>query len=77
VPIGWVRRALNQPVPLHAGEHLYHRRLLDLGEASEITLRACPAILKHEEHWEMSNAEAKRPEPRFAEGGRTRAPRDL
>ena len=45
------------------------RTLLDLGEAGEITLRACPAILKRDQHWQMSNAEAKRLEPRFAEAG--------
>jgi hypothetical protein len=32
-------------------------------------LRACPAILKRDQHWQMSNAEAKRLEPRFAEAG--------
>src|SRR5262249_669564 len=73
-PIGRVRRALNQPVPLHAGEYLCHRRLPDLGEAGEITLRACPAILKRDQHWQMSNAEAKRLEPRFAEAGGTPRP---
>ena len=64
-----VASAANKPVPFHAGEHLRHRRLLDLGEAGEITLRACPAILKCDQHRQMSNAEAKRLKPRFAEAG--------
>jgi hypothetical protein len=68
-PIGRVGRALNQPVPLHAGEHLCHRRLLDLGEAGEIALRAYAAIPKCDQHRQMSNAEAKRLEPRFAKAG--------
>ena len=68
-PIGWVRRALNQPVPLHAGEHLRHRRLLDPGEAGEIPLRACPAILKRDQHRQMSNAEAEWLEARLAQSG--------
>jgi len=68
-PIGRVGRAPNQPVPLHAREHLCHRRLLDLGEAGEITLRAGPAILKRDQHRQMSDAKTKRLEPRFAEAG--------
>ena len=75
-PIGRVGRALDQPVPLHAGEHLRHRRLLDLGEAGEIALRACPAILKRDQHRQMTDAEAQRLEPRFAQAGEARAPRD-
>jgi hypothetical protein len=43
--------------------------LLDLGEAGEITLRACPAILKRDQDWQMSNAEAKRLEAGFAQAG--------
>jgi len=43
--------------------------------SGEITLRACPAILKRDQHWQMSNAEAKRLEPRFAEAGDPRAAR--
>jgi hypothetical protein len=40
---------------------------LDLGEAGEITLGACPAILKRDQHGQMSNAEAKRLEAGFAQ----------
>ena len=71
----WLRRSAasgvrsNQPVSLHAGKHLRHWRLFDLGEAGEIALRACPAILKRDQHWQMTDAEAKRLELRFAKAG--------
>src|SRR3546814_4265926 len=70
-PSGRVRREPNQPVPLRAGEHLCHRRLLDPGEAGGITLRAGPAIMQRDQHGQMSNAKAKRLESRFAEAGET------
>jgi len=41
--IGRVWRALDESVSLHAGEHLRHR-LLDLGEAGQITLRVGSAV---------------------------------
>src|SRR5262249_49851828 len=68
--VGRVRRELNQPVTLHAGEHLCHRRPLDLGEAGEITLRARPAVPKRNQHWQVSNAEAKRLKPGFAQASK-------
>ena len=34
-----------------------------------MALRACPAILKRDQDWQMSNAEAKRLEAGFAQAG--------
>jgi hypothetical protein len=51
---------LYQAVPLHASEHLRHRRLLYPGKAGEITLRACITILQRDQYRQVANTEAQR-----------------
>ena len=75
-PSARVRLAPDQPIPLHPGEHLSHRRLLDLGKTGEIPLRARPAIPECDQHRQVSNAKAERLEPSLAEADETRAPQD-
>jgi hypothetical protein len=65
--IGRVRHASDETVSLHAGEHLRHRRLLDLGEAGQITLRAGSAVPKRDQYRQMTDAEAQGLQARFAQ----------
>src|SRR4029077_5409431 len=48
-----------------------HVWLACLCAGGETTLRACPAIPKRDQHWQMADAEAKRLESRFAKAGET------
>jgi hypothetical protein len=68
--IGRVGCPPDQPVSLHAGEHLRHWGLLDSGEAGEVTLRACPAVLKRNQHRQVADAEAQRLQTRLAQAGK-------
>jgi len=51
---------LDQSIPLHAGQHLRHRGLLNPSEPGQIALRPDLAILKRNQHRQVTDTEAQR-----------------
>jgi hypothetical protein len=50
---------LDQAISLHPSEHLRHWRLLNLGEAGEVALRACVSVLQCDQNRQLSDSEAE------------------